>query len=183
MSFNSLRFIRLAAATAALTACAAGQQRLNEPTPGPMEGVTTIAQAAQEVAAGRYGVADKLLSDYGARYPSTSEAADVMYWRALYRLDPANLNSSPREAVQLLDGYIATNNGTHKTEALTLRRLASAIEARAATAANASTLSKVEPPKPEDKTKDEELQRVKDELAKANAELERIKRRLAQPKP
>jgi hypothetical protein len=32
-------------------------------------------------------------------------------------------------------------------------------------------------------SRDEELARVKDELAKANAELERIKRRVATPKP
>jgi len=57
------------------------------------------------------------------------------------------------------------------------------MEMRAAAAANQSTVAKAEPPKPDDKAKDEELQRVKDELAKANAELERIKRRLTQPKP
>lgn len=149
-----------------------------------MEGVTAMAQAAQEVAAGRYGIADKLLSDYAARYPATTEAADAMYWRALYRLDPGNLNSSPREAVQLLDGYIASNNGTHKSDAQALRRVASAIDARAIAAANStSVLPKTDPLKPDDRTKDEELQRVREELAKANAELERIKRRLAQPKP
>ncbi len=183
MSERGLRSFRLAATTAMLAACTTGQQHLAEPSPGPMEGVTTMAQAAQEVGAGRYGVADRLLTDYSARYPSTSEAADALYWRALYRLDPANPNASPREAVQLLDSYIATNSGTHKSDAQALRRVASALEARATASANSTTTSRIEAPKSEDKSKDEELQRVREELAKANAELERIKRRLAQPKP
>lgn len=166
-----------------LTACSTGQQHLAVPAPGPLEGMTTIAQAAQEANAGRYAVADKLLSDYIARFPATSEAADALYWRALYRLDPANPGASARDAAQLLDSYIATSNGTHKTEAQSLHRVAVAMDTRASAAANPTTVAKAEPPKPDDKAKDEELQRVKDELAKANAELERIKRRLAQPKP
>jgi hypothetical protein len=177
------RFARLFAATMVLTACTTGQQHLNEPTPGPVEGTTTIAQAATEAGAGRYGVADKLLSDYSTRYPATSEAADATYWRALFKLDPANPNASAREAAQMLDGYLAANTGTHKAEALALRRVAGALEARVIAAATPTIMPKTELPKPEDLAKDEELRRVKEELAKANAELERIKRRLAQPKP
>jgi hypothetical protein len=179
----SSRAVRLFAATMVLTACTTGQQRLADPSPGPMEGTMTFSQAAQEAGAGRFAVADKILADYAVRYPATSEAADAMYWRALYRLDPANPNASAREAAQLLDGYIATNNGTHRMEAPALRRLAGVIEARAIAAANVSSAPKLELPKPDDPSKDEELKRVRDELAKANAELERIKRRLAQPKP
>jgi hypothetical protein len=177
------RFVRLVGVAVLLTACASGQQRLNEPSSGPYEGTTMIAQAAQEASEGRYGVADKLLTDYSARYPSTSEAADATFWRALFKLDPANPNASSREAAQLLESYLATNTGTHKFEALALRRVASSLEARALATANPSAAPKMEPPKPEDLAKDEELRRVKEELAKANAELERIKRRLAQPKP
>ena len=171
------------AACLLVAACTTGQQRLNAPSSGPVEGVTTFAQAGQEAIAGRYGVADKLLSDYAARFPATSEAADATYYRALFKLDPANPNASPREAAQMIDRYIATNSGTHKTEAQALRRVAVELEARANAVANLSAVPKTEPPKVEDKSKDEELQRVRDELAKANAELERIKRRLAQPKP
>ena len=35
----------------------------------------------------------------------------------------------------------------------------------------------------DEKARDEEITRLKEELSKANAELERIKRRLAQPNP
>lgn len=177
------RFGRLFAASMLLAACTTRQQRLNAPAPGPDEGATTIAQAGQEATVGRYGVADRLLSDFAARFPASSEAADATYYRALFKLDPANPNASPREAAQMLDRYMATNTGTHRTEAQALRRVAGELEARANAVANLSAVSRTEPPKPEDKSKDEELQRVRDELAKANAELERIKRRLAQPKP
>ena len=56
------------------------------------------------------------------------------------------------------------------------------LEARQKESAAAATTGTVSPPK-DDKAQSEEIARLKDELAKANAELERIKRRLAQPKP
>ena len=184
MNLLRLNTARLLVVAAILTACTTVQPHLADPAPAPSEGTTTILQAAQEASAGRYAVADKILSDYSARLPSSPEAADATYWRALYRLDPANVNAAPREAVVLLDGYLSSTMGTHRVEAQALRRIAAAIDARATAApAMAITPPKTEVPKPEDKAKDEEMQRLKDELAKANAELERIKRRLAQPKP
>jgi hypothetical protein len=168
---------------ALLTACTTGQQRLSEPAPATSEGSTTILLAAQEAASGRFGVADRMLSDFSARAPGSPEAAETLYWRALFRVDPANLNASAREAVALLDSYLSGATGTHRLEAQTLRRVAAAMDARAAASTIAVTPPKTDPPKPEDKVRDEEIQRLKDELAKANAELERIKRRLAQPKP
>ena len=164
-------------------ACSTAQQRLAEASPARGESTAMFLQASQEAGAGRYGVADKLLADYSARYPGSADAADAMYWRALYKLDPANQSAAPRDALVLLDSYLSTIATDHRPEAQTLRRVAAALEARAAAAATAAVPPKVDPPKAEDKAKDEELQRVRDELAKANAELERIKRRLAQPKP
>jgi hypothetical protein len=38
-------------------------------------------------------------------------------------------------------------------------------------------------PRPDTGAKDEEIARLREELSKANAELERIRRRLATPKP
>ncbi|MEP6730221.1 MAG: hypothetical protein ABJE10_06275 [bacterium] len=179
--------VRLFAILALLVGCTSGQPQLAELSPERSEGSTTILQAAQEANAGRYGVADKILADYSARSPSTPEAADALYWRALYKLDPANSGASPHESIVLLDSYLGSAAVPRKSEALMLRRVAAGIEARTAAAA-ASALSPIVPtksdaPRPEDKAKDDEIQRLKEELAKANAELERIKRRLAQPKP
>ena len=176
------RAVRYALVVAVLTACGStGQTRLADPIPaGRTEWMPLLLQATQEAAAGRYAVADKLLADFSVRYPASTEAADAMYWRALYKLDPSNGASVPRDAAALLDGYLASGSASRRTEAQTLRRVATVLDARA-TATPASP-TKLDVVKVEDKAKDEEILRLKEELGKANAELERIKRRLA-PKP
>jgi hypothetical protein len=182
MSTLLFRAARTATLVAALTACSTGQTRLGEPVPaGRTEWTSWQNQASQEAAAGHYAVADKVLTDYTIRFPASPEAAEAMYWRALYKLDPANVSAAPHDAAVLLDGYLASGTAAHRVEAQTLRRVASALDTRAVAAAALASV-KVEVVKPEDKARDEEILRLKDELAKANAELERIKRRLA-PKP
>ncbi|MEP6991329.1 MAG: hypothetical protein ABJA80_10410, partial [bacterium] len=163
-------------AVAGLAACGTTQAHLAEPIPaGRTEWTPLMLQAAQESAAGRYAVADQLLADFSTRYPASVEASDALYWRAVYKLDPGNSASTPRDAGVLLDGYLASGATAHRTEAHTLRRVATALDARATAVA---TPPKVDVVKVDDKVRDEEIQRLKDELAKANAELDRIKRRL-----
>ncbi len=165
---------RLLAASVLLTACHSAAPA-TVPSPASRADWTAYQlQISQEVSAGRYGVADRLLGEFATRYPASSEAVEAMYWRALYKLDPANQTGSPHDAAVLLDGYLATPNAPRRTEAAMLRRVAAALELRQ----TASTT--VVPPKVDQATTDE-VARLKDELAKANAELERIKRRLAQP--
>ena len=173
------RFMGLAALSLGAGACGGGQGHLAAPAPVPATDFTaTLSQASQDAGAGRYGVADKLLADYTVRFPASSDAVESMYWRAIYKLDPANQGASPRDASVLLDGYLASPSAPHRSEALTLKRIASVLETRAAMPA--ATVVKVEAA-PTDKSKDEEVSRLKDELSRANAELDRIKRRLAQP--
>jgi outer membrane protein assembly factor BamD (BamD/ComL family) len=165
-----------------VSACTTAQPRLVETTPAPRsEWSAWLLQASQEATAGNYSVAERLLTDYGVRYPATPEAAEAMYWRALYKLDPSNAATAPKDAAVLLDGYLASGTTTHRAEAQTLRRVASALEAARSTASTG--VAKTEVVKVDDKAQTEELARLRDELARANAELERIKRRLAQPKP
>lgn len=179
MSGILLRSAQRAVFVAALTACSTGQTRLAEPVPaGRTEWSAWLLQASHEAAAGQYAVADKLLSDYVVRFPASPEASEAMYWRALYKMDPSNGAAAPRDAAALLDGYLASGTAAHRMEVQTLRRIATALDVRAASAAPAV---KVEPVKADEKAREEEMQRLKEELAKANAELERIKRRLAKP--
>ena len=174
------RTVRSAVVVAALTGCSTGQTRLAEPVPaGRTEWTSWLLQASQEAAAGRYAVADKLLADFTLRFPASPEAADAMYWRALYKLDPSNGSAAPHDAAVLLDGYLASGTAARRTEAQTLRRVAGVLDARAVAAS--TTPVKADVVKVDDRARDEEIQRLKDELAKANAELERIKRRLAKP--
>jgi len=156
----------------------------NQPvaTPAPTaasEWPRTFAQATTDARESRLPAADRALTDFAARFPASSEASEVPYWRAVLKLDPANPAAS-HEALLILDAYLAdTTPRQHRTEATTLRRLQSALETRTAALAAVPPVPVV---RPEDKAKDEELQRLRDDLAKANAELTRIKRRLTRPK-
>jgi hypothetical protein len=180
-----VRAARLLVLCVTLGACRSGQVSTGTPQPAPRaEWHATLAQASLDVSAGRYAVADRVLMDFTTRNPSSADAAEAMYWRALYKLDPANQSPNPKEAALLLDGYLASFEAPRKAEAAMLRRLATLLETRVAApnvGGGTTLVPKVE--LPPDKAKDDEIQRLKDELAKANAELERIKRRLAQPKP
>jgi hypothetical protein len=147
------------------------------------EWATALAQADREALASRYGVADRVLAEFAERHPNTSESYDALFWRALYKLDPTNATATPREAASLLDTYLAASPAVpHRGAVTTLRRIAGALD-KPAPAPVASTTNAPTPTTATDKSRDEEVARLKDELAKANAELERIKRRVATPKP
>jgi hypothetical protein len=146
------------------------------------EWATALAQADREVLASRFGVADRVLADFADRHPNTSESYDALLWRALYKLDPTNATATPRDAEALLDNYLSASLAVpHRGAAITLRRIAVALD-KPAPAPVASTTNAAPTPAT-DKSRDEEVARLRDELAKANAELERIKRRVATPKP
>lgn len=137
------------------------------------------ARAITDANESRTGAADRGLAEFAQRFPGSAEASEVTYWRALLRLDPGNA-AAVRESITMLDSYIASAPaGTHRTEAGVLRRLALALEQRNAAIAAIPPAPTV---RPEDKARDEELARLRDELSKANAELERIRRRLARPR-
>jgi hypothetical protein len=137
------------------------------------------AAALSEVRESRLGLADRMLTDFAQRFPDSPEAAEVPYWRAVYRIDPAS-GAATKEAASLLDSYLASApNGLHRMEAAALRRLIAALDARTAALAAQAVVPAA---RPEDRAQQEEIGRLRDELAKANAELARIRRRLAQPK-
>lgn len=133
--------------------------------------------AAQSAAdRGAYSDADKTLSDFATTHPGSPEALESGYWRAVYKLDPANKDASTRDAIAGLDRYLAAPGGTHRGEATTLRRIA----------AQLLSLDRALTQKPDDPgaaARDEEVKKLRDELQATKDELERIKRRLAAPKP
>ena len=166
----------------AASACHTVPPQFNEPTPvARSDWQAALAQSSAEAAAGRHAVADRVLADFAAKFPASNEATESMFWRALYRMDPANPAMGTRDAMILLDGYAQAPQALHKSEGMVLRRLAVAIETRSTASVLPSPVAAA--PRPDDKAKDDELVRLKDELAKTTAELERIKRRLAAPKP
>jgi hypothetical protein len=119
--------------------------------------------------------------------PLTSE--DSLYWRAVSHLDAANTNGSIDSALHYLNGYLA--NGTvqaHRVEAMVFRQLArdAQLLGRVQAALREQKTDTVRI-RTEARTRDEdslrEIQRLKDQLARANEELERIRKRLANPRP
>jgi outer membrane protein assembly factor BamD (BamD/ComL family) len=168
--------------------------------PEPQREWKVVLPAAQfRVSEGKFDVADSLLQDFASRYPGTTEAAETAYWRALIRMDPSNQHGSLQTAVTSLDTYLADRQSReHIREAAALRRVAIQLDGlNKATAALPRDLAANSPntkPQPGDLRVDlarpatemspyaeAEIKRLKDELAKATAELERIRKRLAQP--
>jgi hypothetical protein len=173
--------------------------------PAPVRAWPGVLSRAQHSAArGEFDAADSALTDFATRYPTSDEALETSYWRALFELDPSNRAESVSDAISLLDAYLAaTRPREHVVEANTMRRVAGQLDAlnrlaasaiaqakdanAAAAIARALSDARIETPRAAAESTstsaDAEIKRLKDELAKANAELERIRRRLAQPPP
>jgi small-conductance mechanosensitive channel len=88
-------------------------------------------------------------------------------------------------AVALFETYGKSSGALpHRLEADVFRHVAQKLQLlsqQQATVASATTSGTTSPTPPDVKAKDAEIQRLKEELAKANDELERIKRRLTAP--
>jgi hypothetical protein len=164
----------------------------------------TLFLARVRASEGKFAAADSILARFATEYPGTRQASETAYWRALYDLDPSNHGASFRSAISSLDAYLSESGPhEHAAEAATLRRIAGHMDELNKLAASALAEAKdtsaaarvtatdiraeVKPPAAGDvglpTAADVEIKRLKDELAKANAELERIRRRLAQPPP
>lgn len=164
----------------------------------------TLLLARVRAAEGKFPAADSILARFAGQYPGTHEAIETNYWRALFDLDPTNHVASFSSAIESLDEYLSEKRPLeHSAEAATLRRIAGHMDQLNKLAATAlaeardtSVTMRVTAPDVRTDVKapiagdvaaptpaDLEIKRLKDELAKANAELERIRRRLAQPPP
>jgi hypothetical protein len=163
-----------------------------------------LATARARAGESKFDAADSVLVEFATRYPNTPEALETAYWRAVLKIDPSNSHASFAGAIALLDAYLADPRlRPHVVEAQSLRRVAAHLEGlnklaasamaqakdASSTAANAKAqaadanaradAAKSEPPP----SAEVEIKRLKDELAKANAELDRIRKRLSQPPP
>jgi hypothetical protein len=151
----------------------------------------TLADAEAAAAQRRYADADRMLADFASRFPGTEGAIESAYWRGLIALEPANRDGSPQVAAALFETYgKAPGALPHRLEADILRHIALKLQALSPTTsvgANATSsptvavASGTTDHSSDLKARDTEIQRLKDELAKANDELERIKRRLTAP--
>jgi len=198
---QSYRWLVLAGTIALQTMSACG--RFNgrtappvDPSPWPTV-LTTSRQLASE---SRFGAADSMLVDFATHHPGTSEARETAYWRALYNMDPDNHHASEAAAMAWLDAYLAdSGRRDHVVEATILRRIGRQVDglnklaaSAVAEAKDANAMATVAKTQAADAkalaeapslAADAEIRRLKDDLAKATAELERIRKRLSQPPP
>jgi hypothetical protein len=191
------RIARIASVTLLLSASACITVRppsFLRPAP-EREWPSTLSTAEARVSEGRYSTADSVLARFGSRYPGSPQAFESAYWRALLSMDPKNPHASIGTAVTYLDAYlVGLYPRQHRQEAFALRAIAGQIDegrsalalAQTKDATNTQPGVRIDVPKPVPDpaavaANDAEVKRLKDELAKANAELERIRKRLAQP--
>lgn len=140
--------------------------------------VAALALAEKRVAAGDYAGADRILSDVALKSQGMQEGAEVAFWRALYMVDPQNRSASMAEGLRALDLYLGDDRVKwYRAEAQVLKRTGQAVQSLRSSQQNTRIVGR-------DTvfvTREDEIAALRDQLARANAELERIKKRLANP--
>jgi hypothetical protein len=167
----------------------------------------TLGYAQEAVQRGQYVQADSALVAFANQYPSTPQAAESEFWTALLLLDPRNEHRSESDALRALTAYSSgPGPHSHDIEADVLRRTAGALltlrEETKVAASQADSASRTEADSvrteadsvrvaqaSRERTR-EEVQRLRDsldkvvtQLSETTQELDRIKKRLAAPKP
>lgn len=147
--------------------------------PAPAAEFANAIEAARlKVDSGDYPGADRILADYALRHQGTAEAREISFWRAMYIVDPANRTASIAQGIRALDIYLATEGAIwYRPQAEVLRRTALVIQS----VRQAQVPRQVNGRDTVFISREEEIAAMRDQLAKANAELERIKKRLANP--
>jgi hypothetical protein len=171
----------------AVSACGPGRSRRTEPPVAAPPAAPTAADvwpgvlAATRAAAdsGAYASADSTLRRFSEQFVGTPQSAESAYWRALLLLDPQNPSASSAASAAALDAYLAGGQLQPRFSEVTVLRRAVALVDSLRIAA----IPKPAPPVPRDTLLDQELERLRAELTVAKSELERIKRRLATPRP
>src|SRR5688572_24569582 len=75
--------------------------------------------------AGRHAAADSTLRAFAERHPGTRAAEEVLFWRALYKMDPRSSAATRTQGRALMDEYAAsTKTSWYRGQANVLRHLA-----------------------------------------------------------
>ena len=137
-----------------------------------------VTRAEAAAASGQHAEADAILARFATANPSTLEASEARYWRAVIGLESATSRADRDEAKQHLDAYLAdTADTAHMSEARILRHLLAAADSAVQVTDSATTAARQAAAEREEALR-KEIQTLKEELAKTNDELTRIKRRL-----
>ncbi len=149
------------------------------PSPPPEPPWARTAAAVQAaVDSGQFSTADSILGAFEHVERDSPDATESAFWRAMLRADPRNPAFEPAEARRGIEAYLAAPNPRRRAEAgVMLRMLELSDSLRAAQAAQRSAAEA------RDRAREEEVQKLRDDLQRTQAELDRIKRRLGSPKP
>ncbi len=140
--------------------------------------VATLAAVQTAVDSGHYAVADTILATFEQTQAATKDASESAFWRAMLRADLRNPDFTPAGARAALERYLASEDPQRRTEATVMLRLVTLSDSlRSALAAQRTAADA------RDRAHEEELQKLRDDLQRTQAELDRIKRRLGAPKP
>jgi hypothetical protein len=185
-----MRGLGIAIASLVLSACA---QLPIAIAPAQSDYERTLYHARQNVDAGNYWAAERVLDEFVRTHPDTREAREIAFWKAAYMVDPANDRGSLGSGIAALDGYLAADStGWYRNEATVLRRTAALAQGSSGSMVGSTPSAPTEDATDTvvvvRRTRDEEiaslreqLAKNREELAKVSAELERIKKRLANP--
>lgn len=176
--------------TCLLLACA--QQSVPPILAPTLDWITAFSEAQGAAEDRKFDQADAVLADFIKLRKGTAEAREAAYWRAVYLLDPKNRASNPRQAALYLDEYLADPPApANASQARALRGMAVTVDSldEAVRAAKqrpppeAGEPNKSAPDTGREQELQKEVDRLKEQLDKANAELDRIKKRLTAPRP
>lgn len=180
------RGVRHAAMAVAVVGIACGRGGGGvRPAPASEAWAAAISSARELADSGRFARADSVLAAYASAYTQAGEAREAQFFRALFKADPSNRESSARDALALFDAYLAGGTSLPRyAEARVIFRTLQLIEtlrdAPRVARSPAERASASPPPISEgrDRPRDEEILRLQAQLDSARQELDRIKRRL-----
>jgi hypothetical protein len=172
-----VRRLFLLGALALFAGCVARHQRPPEPT-SEQRLLEAITRARVAASAGQHDEAEAILTRFVNANPSTPQAREAAYWRAVLRLESAISQADRTEAKRDLAAYLADTTMTaHQTEARIIQNLLTAVDAATHASDSANAAARQAATAREEELK-KEIQSLREQLEKTNDELERIKRRL-----
>ena len=149
------------------------------PSPPPEPPWTrTVTAVRAAVDSGRFSTADSILAAFEVTERDSPDATESAFWRAMLRADPRNPAFDPEEARRGIAAYLASPNPHRRTEAGVMLRMVELSDSLRAAQATQRSAAEAR-----DHAQEEEIQKLRDDLQRTQAELDRIKRRLGSPKP